>query len=104
MQNYPNVEELAISSADILMNSYVLRNRPVVITNFQDRWQRELLSSSELLRMFGDEIVRVSVSPSGRFDGPEPGPLWGLSDDKDVLVRYSGRPAVMHFCEFECTV
>jgi hypothetical protein len=36
----------------------------------------------------------VSVSPSGRFDGPEPGALWGLGSQagapaevEEVLVR-----------------
>ena len=33
-----------------------------------------------LLQQFGDSLVRVSMSPSGRFDGPENGTLWGLSD------------------------
>jgi hypothetical protein len=31
--------------------------------------------------------VRVSVSETGRFDGPESGALWGLDPNTDVLVR-----------------
>ena len=81
------MEEVVISSSSMLMDDYVLKNKPVVITNFQDRWSTDNLTFSALHREFGDNVVRVSVSPSGRFDGPESGSLWGLSDDKDVLVR-----------------
>lgn len=31
--------------------------------------------------------MRVSVSETGRFDGPESGALWGLDPNTDVLVR-----------------
>ena len=47
---------------------------------------------------FGDSIVRVSVSETGRFDGPESGALWGLDPNTDVLVR---PPATsMHLKDF----
>lgn len=48
-----------------------------------------VLSSSQLRYQFGDSTVRVHVSQSGRFDGPENGQLWGLSADAEVLVRYA---------------
>jgi jumonji domain-containing protein 7 len=41
----------------------------------------------QLQHRFGDKTVHVSVSPSGRFDGPEAGSLWGLGEAADVLVR-----------------
>ena len=41
----------------------------------------------EFTLQFGDNIVRVSVSETGRFDGPESGALWGLDPNTDVLVR-----------------
>ena len=40
-----------------------------------------------LKNMFEFQPVRVSVSPSGRFDGPEDGSLWGLPGGREVLVR-----------------
>ena len=82
------------------MFDYVLRNKPVVVRNgeFQQHWRRNVtrpgqagtyptFSSAHLTDVFGDAIVRVSVSESGRFDGPESGPAWGLAPDVDVLVR-----------------
>ena len=42
--------------------------------------------------------MRVSISESGRFDGPESGALWGLDPRTDVLVR---PPATsMHLQDF----
>ena len=45
---------------------------------------------------FGSEIVRVSVSETGRFDGPENGSLWGLDSKKDVLVRPPVTSMLLH--------
>ena len=64
---------------------------PVIITNAQSlagfaprsQWTANHLKEAG----WGDEVVKVSVSPSGRFDGAESGPLWGLSQDEEVLVR-----------------
>lgn len=39
------------------------------------------------LHQFENDTVRVSVSESGRFDGPESGSLWGIDPRTDVLVR-----------------
>lgn len=63
-------------------------NKPVIITNFQDNWaNHDSFSKENLEKKFGDYLVRVSVSESGRFDGPENGELWGLGPETDVLVR-----------------
>ena len=80
-------------------------SKPVVITNFQEHWysssgcnssdgnegggskKSHLLSRKVLTSDHGDRLVRVSVSASDRFDGPEPGDLWGLSAQEEVLVR-----------------
>lgn len=45
--------------------------------------------ADRLLALLPQAIARVSVSESGRFDGPEPAELWGLEakGGKDVLVR-----------------
>jgi hypothetical protein len=83
----------------------MLRNTPAVISNFQQTWNissnRILNSSSneeanniniiydQFSSRFNHEIVKVSISEFGRFDGPEPSALWGLSEPEfDVLVRY----------------
>ena len=42
---------------------------------------------------FVDARVRVSLSESGRFDGPEPAALWGLGAD-GRFANESGRPAL----------
>eukprot|EP01035_Chromulina_nebulosa_P018377 gene18377-24075_t len=42
---------------------------------------------NDITKSFGNERVRVSVSQSGRFDGPENGLLWNLKSNVDVLVR-----------------
>lgn len=79
---------LSVASAEELFREYMSKNRPVVVTNFQNAWaDRSDFSSSSLVSKFGDSVVRVSVSDSGRFDGPENGTLWGLSSTEDVLVR-----------------
>lgn len=91
----PQVPHVTIDSADELQQLLRL-NRPVVITNFQEKWDGSSSSNTKskfdfsknsLLERFGSEIVRVSVSESGRFDGPENGTLWGLGPSSDVLVR-----------------
>ena len=82
------VERRRIDDADTLFHAYVYANQPVVITNFQEGWAaRSSFSRAALNQAFGDHLVRVSVSESGRFDGPEGGELWGLSPSVDVLVR-----------------
>ena len=76
------------SSVEDLM-ALVAAREPVVLTNLQadagfasaDAWTAGALS-----RLAGDRIVKVSVSPSGRFDGAEDGGLWGMPGD-EVLVR-----------------
>ena len=63
---------------------------PVVVTNLQSdagfaphaAWR-----ASALAEAAGDRVVRVSISQSGRFDGAEPGSLWGLGEGDEVLVR-----------------
>ena len=85
IQSIPSVR---ITSGEQLMKQYVLQNKPVVIKNFQDAfagpdaWKRESLKAR-----FGEMPVRVSLSQTGRFDGPENGTLWGLSVEEEVLVR-----------------
>ena len=87
IQRIPRSE---IHSGEQLMR-YIKANSPVVIENFQDGWGkgsgRDAFRTQSLLSMFGDNIVRVSMSETGKFDGPEDGKLWGLSDGTDVLVR-----------------
>jgi len=75
------------------MNEYVLSSRPLLIRGSLTSWgfgegiEAAAFATGALLRQFGTSTVHVSVSQSGRFDGPEPGSLWGLDDDRDVLVR-----------------
>lgn len=81
-------------SAEQFIRDYMLSNQPAVLLNMQESWglttdgmRRSSLSLDVLLDKFGDDLVRVSVSEHGRFDGPEAGDKWGLSSDIDVLVR-----------------
>ena len=63
---------------------------PVILTDLQtlsgfapaEEWSAEALRAK-----MGRRVVRVSVSPSGRFDGVEGGALWGLHPSAEVLVR-----------------
>lgn len=87
----PQVPRVTVDSTDELEQLLQL-GRPVIITNFQESWggdesTRFDFSKHALLDKFGVEIVRVSVSETGRFDGPENGTLWGLAANTDVLVR-----------------
>lgn len=87
-QSMPSVERTTITSADEFLNQYVLQNKPVIITNFQEGWaSSDAFTRKALHERFGDKLVRVSVSETGRFDGPENGTLWGLGPNVDVLVR-----------------
>jgi len=84
MQSVPRV---VINDAGDLYE-LIRNNKPVIITNFQDGWaSSDSFSKESLEDKFGEYLVRVSVSESGRFDGPENGELWGLGPDTDVLVR-----------------
>lgn len=86
-------------SAEQFIRDYMLTNQPAVLLNMQESWdvmmtgnsvnrrRRSSLSLDALLDKFGEDLVRVSVSEHGRFDGPEAGDRWGLSSDIDVLVR-----------------
>ena len=48
---------------------------------------RAAWSRDSLCEALGERPVRVSVSSSRRFDGPEGGALWGLAATEEVLVR-----------------
>ena len=72
----------------------VRRGEPAILLGLQrDFAPADAWSTSALRGAFGSCPVKVSVSPSGRFDGPEPGELWGLSEcpgaqpAEEVLVR-----------------
>ena len=79
-----------VARSDDIM-ALVAAGRPAVLPELQRRagfapaeaWTAEALAGGAL----GGRVVKVSVSQSGRFDGPERGPLWGLGDDDEVLVR-----------------
>jgi hypothetical protein len=67
------------------------RHEPVIITGLQTQWKQTGnfdFSVGALRERFGTSLVRVSVSETERFDGPESGVLWGLDKSVDVLVRY----------------
>jgi hypothetical protein len=75
-QRIRTVPCVRVKSGEDLMR-YVRKHQPVVITNFEDdyapaeAWTREALKAK-----FGRLPVRVSLSQTGRFDGPEDGTLW----------------------------
>ncbi|KAG5181498.1 cupin-like domain-containing protein [Tribonema minus] len=95
---YLEVPRVAITSAQHFWDAYVAESRPAVITNFQDGFAPTSSWSWEALaQRFGNELVHVSVSQSGRFDGPEDGGLWGLPGE-EILVRPPG--STMRFGDF----
>jgi jumonji domain-containing protein 7 len=70
------------------------RGEPAVLLGLQQGFApREAWTPVALRQAFGHSPVKVSVSPSGRFDGPEPGAWWGLDSQsgapvvEEVLVR-----------------
>eukprot|EP00624_Nannochloropsis_granulata_P001146 evm.model.NODE_15307_length_16043_cov_30.735523.2 len=91
-----SIPSVRIESKEVLMEEYMARNTPCVITNFQEGFKgREgaLWTHAGLSEAVGDEWVRVSLSATGRFDGPEEGALWrrgegeGEDEVEEVLVR-----------------
>ena len=56
-------------------------------------------SQNNLLHKFGDSMVRVTVSESGRFDGPEDGKLWGLTSEKRRINRIGSSGDVIRLSE-----
>jgi len=86
-------------NADEFLHEYVMQNSPVVARDglWQPGWHRNVsapdrstypaFSTAHLKDAFGDAFVRVSISETDRFDGPESGRLWGLDHGVDVLVR-----------------
>ena len=78
------------------IRDFMVSNKPAVLVDFQQKWT--LIDSSNRRDSAAFQLatilkgnpttVRVSVSESGRFDGPEPAEIWGLSNSvSDVLVR-----------------
>ena len=65
-----------------LKDAFDNTNTSISINTFQEQKSNVegLFSRELLLHQFGDSLVRVSLSQSGRFDGPENGALWGVSD------------------------
>eukprot|EP01036_Dinobryon_divergens_P026831 gene26831-35523_t len=72
------------------VTEYMLENRPAVLTGFQDRWT--------LLSLRNESAYLSSLRcETGRFDGPEPAALWGLtSGAHDVLVRPPATSMYLH--------
>ncbi|CAM9512172.1 unnamed protein product [Ectocarpus sp. 12 AP-2014] len=85
---YLSLPEVEISGPEDFMEAFVNKSKPAVIKNFQDGFApKEAWSWTALSERFGDSMVRVSLSETGRFDGPEPGDMWGLARGDEVLVR-----------------
>jgi len=92
---YREIAEVTLTNTEVdaeFIEAFMLTNEPALLKNFQLNWGydsngNDIFTKEGIRALFGDSFVRVSVSESGRFDGPEAGSLWGLSDDKDVLVR-----------------
>ncbi|CAM9293620.1 unnamed protein product [Ectocarpus sp. 6 AP-2014] len=85
---YLSLPEVEISGPGEFMEAFVNKSKPAVIKNFQDGFApKEAWSWTALSERFGDSMVRVSLSETGRFDGPEPGDMWGLAPGDEVLVR-----------------
>lgn len=77
-------------SAEDLFKNYISKSRPIIFENLAFDWfgdDDNLFAKEFFIDNFGDNIVKVSVSENGRFDGPEDGKLWGLGSNVDVLVR-----------------
>ena len=83
----PSVDRVAIQSAQELLDKYVSQNKPVIITNLQSTWDKRKMTKEYLSRQYGGARVKVSISETNRFDGPEDGTLWGLDGNQTVLVR-----------------
>ncbi|CAB1109810.1 unnamed protein product [Ectocarpus sp. CCAP 1310/34] len=82
---YLSLPEVEISGPEEFMEAFVNKSKPAVI---KDGFApKEAWSWTALSERFGDSVVRVSLSETGRFDGPEPGDMWGLAPDDEVLVR-----------------
>ena len=95
----PALQRRQVETTEALMQ-LMKANKPAIITNFQKNWApKESFSDSSLLNKFGESIIRVSLSPTGRFDGPERGSLWGLNDDVEgclspIPARFG--PLILH--------
>jgi jumonji domain-containing protein 7 len=103
-RNMPAVPHANVTDAEELV-SLMRNSTPLTINNFQARFVHDAFQIPALEAKFGDMVVRVSVSQSGRyahqqshdafvsyrvrgrFDGPEGGSLWGLNPEREVLVR-----------------
>mmetsp|Transcript_6162 Transcript_6162/g.9203 ORF Transcript_6162/g.9203 Transcript_6162/m.9203 type:complete len:466 (+) Transcript_6162:116-1513(+) len=97
--NRAKVPRLAVRSeaeGRQFIREFMEKNQPAILSNFQSQWTlinsaavgAEAEAQEWLPKELNSAIVRVSVSESGRFDGPEPAELWGLgSQSADVLVR-----------------
>lgn len=75
-QRVRTVPRVRIHSGAELMR-FVREHQPVVITNFEEGYAPPEAWTREALKVkFGHMGVRVSLSQTGRFDGPEDGTLW----------------------------
>ena len=89
-----------VPSAAAFVADIVNTHAPTVVTNFQVGWGGDAgpdaFTKAALTQRLGDSIVRVSMSETGRFDGPENGALWGLPPTTDVLVRPPATSMLLH--------
>lgn len=86
----PEIARKRAPSSEAEMRAVVEAGEPVVLVGLQQatgfapasRW-----GASALRAACGDSTVKVGVSPTGRYDGPEAGHRWGLPAGREVLVR-----------------
>lgn len=81
------------------LEAVLRKGEPAVLLGLQQGFApREAWTPAALRQDFGQLPVKVSVSPSNRFDGPEPGAWWGLGiqADAEVVEEVLVRPPETH--------
>jgi hypothetical protein len=96
-ESMTQIPRISIDNKEEFISQYMGNNVPVIGINLQDNWANSsVFTKEDLDARFGSDFVRVSVSPTGRFDGPENGTLWGLGPEMDVLVRPPTTAMMLH--------
>ncbi|KAL1530038.1 hypothetical protein AB1Y20_000963 [Prymnesium parvum] len=90
LEGTAEIPRVAAPTTELELREIVKAGRPVVLVGLQQRAgfaPRDHWQASNLRQRFGNMTVKVSVSPTGRFDGPESGTAWQLPEESEVLVR-----------------